>query len=198
MWLHCTHVCVCTLVGLDWPLTKWVHSNISRWWNVTRMLTCTRPWEQAWASCGNEHEWLLPDCRVDMKESESEDDLSWMHWQHARQLTFWTMIRVWQSHDKAGYEWAWWPSDSRMYSGFKYVRSWYDRSYLAWIPLLVHGLTVNLSPCPCSHSSLAGWIAACQCGHFKCNLPLAQAHPRMIQYLSSIYNLSLIPRPKED
>ena len=36
-----------------------------------------------------------------------------------------------------------------------------------------------------SHSSPAGRIAACQCGHFKCNLLLAQARLRMIQHLSS-------------
>ena len=29
-------------------------------------------------------------------------------------------------------------------------RVWHDRSYIAWIPLLAHGLTVKLSPCQCS------------------------------------------------
>ena len=56
---------------------------------------------------------------------------------------------------------------------------------LAGIPLLAHSLTVKLSPYPCSHSSPAGRIAACLCGHSKCNLLLAQARPRMIQHLSS-------------
>ena len=51
--------------------------------------------------------------------------------------------------------------------------------------LLAHGLTVKLSQSPCSHSSLAGRIAACLCGHSKCNLLLAQARPRMIQHLTS-------------
>ena len=32
---------------------------------------------------------------------------------------------------------------------------------LAGMPLLAHILTVKLSPCPCSHSSPAGQIAAC-------------------------------------
>ena len=41
---------------------------------------------------------------------------------------------------------------------------------MAGIPLLAHGLTVKLSPCPCSHSSPAGRIAACLCGHSKCKL----------------------------
>ena len=43
------------------------------------------------------------------------------------------------------------------------------------ISLLAHGLTVKLSPCPCSHSSLAGRIDACLCGHSKCNLLLRLA-----------------------
>ena len=65
------------------------------------------------------------------------------------------------------------------------VRSWHDRSHIAWIPLLDHGLTVKLSPCPCSHSSLARRVAARLCGHFKCNLLLTKARPRMIQHLYS-------------
>ena len=61
-----------------------------------------------------------------------------------------------------------------MYTGFRYA---HDHSY---------GLTVKLRPCQCSCSSPAGRIAAaCLCGHFKCNLLLAQARPRMIQHLSS-------------
>ena len=55
---------------------------------------------------------------------------------------------------------------------------------LAGIPLLAHSLSVKISPCHCSHSSLAGRIAAL-CGHSKCDLLLTQAHPRMIQHLSS-------------
>ena len=51
--------------------------------------------------------------------------------------------------------------------------------------MLAHSLTVKLSPCPYSHSSPAVRIAACLCGHPKCNLLLAQARPRMIQHLSS-------------
>ena len=70
------------------------------------------------------------------------------------------------------------------------VGAWHDRSYIAWISLLADGLTVKLSPCPCSHSSLAGRIAAYLCGHSKCNLLLAQARPRMIQHLTSLGNLS--------
>ena len=37
-----------------------------------------------------------------------------------------------------------------------HVRAWHDRSYMAGIPVLTHGLTVKLSLCPCSHSSPAG------------------------------------------
>ena len=47
------------------------------------------------------------------------------------------------------------------------VCTWHDRSYIAGIPLLAHGLTVKLSPCQCSHSSPAGLIVACLCGHPK-------------------------------
>ena len=65
------------------------------------------------------------------------------------------------------------------------VRTCHDRSYIAGIPLLAHGLIVKLSPCQCSHSSPAGRIAACLCGHSKCNLLLAQARLRMIQHVSS-------------
>ena len=55
-------------------------------------------------------------------------------------------------------------------------------------PLLAYGLTVKLSPCPCSP---AGWVATCQhvwsttCGYPKRNLLPAQAHPWMKQHLSS-------------
>ena len=55
------------------------------------------------------------------------------------------------------------------------------RSCIASISLLGHGLTVKLSRV----ASPAGRIAAYLCGHFKCNLLLAQARPRMIQHLSS-------------
>ena len=59
-------------------------------------------------------------------------------------------------------------------------------SYIAGILLLAHDLTMKLNPCPCIHSGLAGRTAcACLCGHLKCNLLLAQAHPRMMQHFSS-------------
>ena len=73
------------------------------------------------------------------------------------------------------------------------VRAWHDRSYIAWILLLAHGLTVKLSPCPCNHSSPAGQIAACQhvwSSNSKCNVLLAQARPRMIQNLTSRLQVS--------
>ena len=76
----------CLFVGLDRPLIvnfKWAHSNISRWWNVHTNMYFSK---QLSKSCENEHEWLLPHFRVAVKESESEDNLSWMHWQHTRQL----------------------------------------------------------------------------------------------------------------
>ena len=77
------------------------------------------------------------------------------------------------------------------WQGLLQVSSWHDRSYIAGIPLLAHGLTVKLSPCPCSHNSPAGRIAGCQhvwsstSGHPKRNLLPAQARPRTMQYNSS-------------
>ena len=135
--------------------------------------------------CENECEGLLPDCRVGVKESESEDHSRWMHWQHAQEFTFWTMVAtnlmtVWQC--------TVWMTVGQQDVRWLQVSAWHDHSYMAGIPLLLpaHGLTVKLSPCPCSYSSLAGRIAACLCGHSKCSLLLAQAHPR-IQHLSSCY-----------
>ena len=119
-------------------------------------------WTSVQLSRENEHEGLLPDCRVSVKQSKSEDYSSWMHWQYAWQLTFWTMVWVWRSRDKAGCEWQ---SDSRVYTGFRYAPGMTTHIYIAWILLLVHNLTVKLS-----HSSLAGRIAACLCRHSKCNL----------------------------
>ena len=109
-------------------------------------------WRVLQLSREDEREGLLPDCRVGVKESESEHYPSWMHWQHTRQLTFWTMVQGWC--------WIAWqaPSDSRT-AGRTLASG--TRSYIASILLLDHGLTVKLRPCPCSHSSLAGQIAAC-------------------------------------
>ena len=80
-------------------------------------------------------------------------------------------------------------SDSRRWLQ---VCAWHDRSYITWILLLADGLTVKISPCPCSHSSLAGRIAACLCGHSKCNVLLAQARPRMIQHLTSSIEITRV------
>ena len=63
-----------------------------------------------------------------------------MHWQHAQQRCE-----------------LWCESDVRWLQ----VRAWHDCSYIAEIPLLAHSLSVKLSPCQCSHSSLAGRIATC-------------------------------------
>ena len=72
------HMWVCMLVCLDRPLTvnfKWAHSNIWQWWNVHADLYFSK---QLSKSPENEYERLLPDCRVAVKESKSEDNLSWM------------------------------------------------------------------------------------------------------------------------
>ena len=140
-------------------------------------MSCTsasaKLWERAWrlhGRCEKEWEWRL---------SYS----SWMNWQHTQQLTFWTIVRL---CDKAGRLRV----SSWSYSRYVHCRA--SGACLAWpliyigmVPLLAHGLTVKLSPCPCSHSSLVGRIAACLYGHSKCNLLLAQGCPRMIQHFTS-------------
>ena len=79
-----------------------------------------------------------------------------------------------------------------------HVSAWHNRSYTARIPLLTHYVSVKLCPCLCSHSSQAGWMAACKHvwsptfdDDFKWHLLLAQAHSRMMQYLSSTVVLSI-------
>ena len=94
-------------------------------------------------SCENKREGLLPDCRVGV-ESELQDNSSWMHWQHTWQLTFWTMVRVWRSRDKAGCEWQ---SDGRVYTGFRYAPGMTTHTQHGFPCYIAHGLTVKLSPC---------------------------------------------------
>ena len=82
------------------------------------------------------------------------------------------------------------------------ICAWHDRSYIAWIPLLAHGLTVKLSPCPCSHSSLAGQIAqTCLCGGIPNAIATHSGLPQDVSasYLyvcySRISNLWLVCKP---
>ena len=123
----------------------------------------------------NECGGLLPDCRFGVKESESEDNLSWMRWQHTWQLTFWSMghgsyeldDRTWLLQGRLRVtENVWW-------QGLLQVSAWHDRSYIAGISLLAHGLTVKLSPRR----------------HFRCISLPAQARPRMMQHLSSFKSI---------
>ena len=161
VWLHFAHVCVSMLACLDWPLTvnfKSAHSNISQWWNVHTILYFSRE---------NKRKATLPDCMVGVRESKSEDYSNWMHWQHSRQLTFWTMVRVWRSCDKAGCDWQ---SDSRVYASFSYM----------------HGMTTHTLHFCISRTTRYTKMAVCLCGHSKYNLLLIQAHPRVIQHLTSI------------
>ena len=104
---------------------------------------------------------------------------------HGNLLSDQTMVWVWWSCDRL------WVTDSRMHGGEVWCLAW---PLIHRIPLLAHGLTVKHSPGPCSHSSLAGQIGACQhvghlclCGHLKYNLLLThwQAHLRIMQHLSS-------------
>ena len=83
-WLHWARVCVSIYACLDWPLIV----NFKRNQNFN-ILRCPRRCVLQ-LSHENECEGLLPDCRVSVKESE--DDSSWMRWQHTRQFTFWTLV----------------------------------------------------------------------------------------------------------
>ena len=145
------------------PLTvnfKWAHSNIL---HVHGSLTYISA------------KGLLPDCSVGAKDSENEDDSTWMRRQHARQLSDKSMLWIWLSHCRMtiemGCEWQ--------TTNLLQVSAWHDRSYTAGIAPLAQGLfeslNVKSSPWPCSHSSPAGRICAI----------LAQARPKMIQPLIS-------------
>ena len=170
MLLHCPRVCVSMLVFLFGPITYQKF-----WMNIFKYFTmmecpCRRVLQQTMSkSHENEHEGLLPDYRAGVKESESEDDLSWMHWQNARQLS-----ELWYESDDCVTRQVTSDPGDRQTAGCTLASG----ARLEWplILLLAHGLTVKLSPC---------WIGACLCGHFKCNLLLAHARPRMIQHLSS-------------
>ena len=98
-WLHCTRCVYLCLFGLT-PYRKFYISTF-KYFTMIEPHTCTSAKPCEW----------VPDCGVGMKESDSEGYSSWMHWQHAWQLTFWTMVRVWRSRDKASWEWL---SDSRV------------------------------------------------------------------------------------
>ena len=148
---------------MDRPLTanfKSAHSNISRWLNIV-MSTPTytaKPWEQAWRATARlqgrrEREWEQQLFKLNSLAAGTATYFL----NHGTSLTIAWQGRVRVTVVQQGVRWL-------------QVRAWHDRSYIAWIPLLAHGLTVKLSPCPCSHSSLAGRIAACLCGHSKCNL----------------------------
>ena len=133
--------------------------------------TSTKPWERAWRATARLQ-----------GQHESEREQRWLKlsgWQHAQQVTF---LNYGESDDRMTRHAM---SDRQQDVHWLQVRTLHDRSYIAGILLLAHGLTVKLSPCPCSHSSPAGRIAACLCGHPKCSLLLAQARPRMIQHISS-------------
>ena len=100
-------------------------------------------------SCENEHEGVLPDCRINMKESESKDDFN-LNATAARTTTY--FLNYGESDDHVTRQAT---SDRQQDVRWLQVRAWHDRSYTAG----AHGLTVKLSPCLCSHSSPAGQIA---------------------------------------
>ena len=64
---------------------------------------------------------------------------------------------------------------------------------LAGIPLLAHSLTVKLSPCPCSHNSPAGRIAACLWA-FQMQFATHSGSPQ--DDSASFYTVSIILAPR--
>ena len=170
-WLHCARVCVyiclSIYVCLDQLLTvnlKSAHSNISQWLNFS----ATKPRKQYCQTAGST--WNRVKVKTIHVECIGSTYGNFLN--HGTSLTIAWQGRLQVTVGQQGVHWF-------------QVRSWHDRSYVAWISLLAHGTIVKLSPCPCSHSSLAGRIGACLWGHSKCNLLLAQARPRMIQHLTS-------------
>ena len=131
--------------------------------------TSAKPWEWAWRATAR---------LQDRREREREWRWANLNVLAARMKTYFLIklwIIVWQG---------------RLSGREQHVRWWglLQVSAARTYPLLAHDLTVKLSPCPCSS---AEWIATCQHvwsttgGYPKRNLLLAQAHPMMMQHLSS-------------
>ena len=137
-----TRVCMlaCWFVGLlvclDRPLTvnfKWAHSNISRWLNVHarwRGLQLSH-WEWAWRATA----------RLQGRR-EREREWRWfkLNALAARMASYFlnygtTLTIAWQGRLRV--------TDSRMYAGFRYVRS-----YIARIPLLAYCFDFEAYPMP--------------------------------------------------
>ena len=96
--------------------------------------TSAKPWKRAWRATAR---------LQGRREADWERRLFKLNALAVHMATyFWTMVTslmiMWQCE---------WQPDSRLY-GWLQVHSWHDCSYIAWIPLLAHGLTVKLSPCP--------------------------------------------------
>ena len=80
-----------------------------------------------------------------MKESESENDstlnIGSMHGNLLSELWY-------ESDDHVTKQTASDRQQNVRWQGLFQVSAWHDRSYIAGILLLAHGLTVKLSPCP--------------------------------------------------
>ena len=118
-------------------------------------------------SCENEHEGLLPDCTVGVRMRAKTkfiqvECIGSMH--GSMQATYDCVTRQAAS---IGQQVRW-----------LQVHAWHDRSYIAWTPLLAHGLTVKLSPCPCSHSSLAGWNSCMSVWAFQMQFATCSGSPQ--------------------
>ena len=91
----------------------------------------------------NEHEGLLPDCRVGVKKKRQQRRFK---------------LNVGSTHGNLLSE-LWYDSGDRMTMqaaserGLLQVSTWHDRSYIPRIFLLAHGSTVKLTSWPCHASS---------------------------------------------
>ena len=129
------HTRVYVRLSMDRPLTvyfKSAHSNILRW-----LSTRTPHWHVAkgtllkGSACEREWEWRL------FKLNALATRTTTYFLDYGTSLTIAWQGRVRVTVGQQDVRWL-------------QVRAWHDRSYIAWISLLGHGLTVKLSPCPCS------------------------------------------------
>ena len=142
-WLHWARVCVSSYACLDRSLTvNFTHSyfTISNICPRRRVLQLSRE---------NKRDGLLPDCRVGMKESDSKDS-SWIHWQHARQLTFC------ESDDHVTRQTK---SDRQQDVRWLHVGALHECLYIAGISLIAHAMVWlwSLAQSQCSHRLWLHW-----------------------------------------
>ena len=101
----CMCVCISKLVCLDRALTVDLNEHIQIFHNdgcphrrVLQQTSEQKPWRRAWRATAR-----LQGCR----EREQEWRQFKLNALAAWTATLWTMVRVWRSRDKPGYEWPW-------------------------------------------------------------------------------------------